>query len=78
MRIRNVAYDTLPVVVHGNGPTKVLQWLILSASAPAPEARTQSLSHTWLQLQPLTLVPDLALQSLPQSVLSQHLSLPQT
>lgn len=23
MRIRNVAYDTLPVVVHGNGPTKV-------------------------------------------------------
>ena len=24
VRIRNVAYDTLPVVVHGNGPTKVL------------------------------------------------------
>lgn len=23
VRIRNVAYDTLPVVVHGNGPTKV-------------------------------------------------------
>lgn len=23
VRIRNVAYDMLPVVVHGNGPTKV-------------------------------------------------------
>lgn len=22
-RVRNVAYDTLPVVIHGNGPTKV-------------------------------------------------------
>lgn len=24
VRARNVQYDTLPVVVHGNGPTKVL------------------------------------------------------
>lgn len=23
VRVRNVAYDTLPVVIHGNGPTKV-------------------------------------------------------
>lgn len=23
VRARNVAYDTLPVVIHGNGPTKV-------------------------------------------------------
>lgn len=23
VRIRNVAYDTLPVIIHGNGPTKV-------------------------------------------------------
>lgn len=23
VRARNVLYDTLPVVVHGNGPTKV-------------------------------------------------------
>lgn len=23
VRIRNLLYDTLPVVIHGNGPTKV-------------------------------------------------------
>lgn len=23
VRARNLAYDTLPVVIHGNGPTKV-------------------------------------------------------
>ncbi|CDR13821.1 unnamed protein product [Oncorhynchus mykiss] len=23
VRARNVAYDTLPVIIHGNGPTKV-------------------------------------------------------
>lgn len=37
MRIRNVAYDTLPVVVHGNGPTKVLQSLLPSAQ-PLPQS----------------------------------------
>lgn len=25
VRARNVQYDTLPVILHGNGPTKVLQ-----------------------------------------------------
>lgn len=37
MRIRNVAYDTLPVVVHGNGPTKVLQSFLPSAQ-PLPQS----------------------------------------
>ena len=40
VRIRNVAYDTLPVVVHGNGPTKVPQLLIPSAPAPVSPGRT--------------------------------------
>uniref|UniRef100_A0AAY4BZ66 PLOD1-3-like GT domain-containing protein n=1 Tax=Denticeps clupeoides TaxID=299321 RepID=A0AAY4BZ66_9TELE len=26
VRARNVAYDTLPVIIHGNGPTKVENW----------------------------------------------------
>lgn len=29
VRARNVAYDTLPVVIHGNGPTKVSHWVVL-------------------------------------------------
>lgn len=38
MRIRNVAYDTLPVVVHGNGPTKVPP-VVSTATLPCPNPR---------------------------------------
>lgn len=35
VRARNVLYDTLPVIVHGNGPTKVLTFKQLSTAATA-------------------------------------------
>lgn len=45
VRIRNVAYDTLPVVVHGNGPTKV------PSAAPAPACPKPWIPHTLLSRQ---------------------------
>lgn len=38
VRIRNVAYDTLPVVIHGNGPTKVppIAYTLRGLSLPSP------------------------------------------
>nr|XP_054103823.1 multifunctional procollagen lysine hydroxylase and glycosyltransferase LH3 isoform X1 [Callithrix jacchus] len=48
VRIRNVAYDTLPVVVHGNGPTKVPP----VASTPALPCPNPWASPTLLRSRP--------------------------
>lgn len=39
VRARNLAYDTLPVVIHGNGPTKVGRGPTLGECGRTPESQ---------------------------------------
>ncbi|XP_074121037.1 multifunctional procollagen lysine hydroxylase and glycosyltransferase LH3 [Sminthopsis crassicaudata] len=59
VRIRNVAYDTLPVVIHGNGPTK-LQLNYLGNYIPngwSPEGGCGFCDRDRIDLQELQLFP---------------------
>ncbi|XP_035986991.1 multifunctional procollagen lysine hydroxylase and glycosyltransferase LH3 [Fundulus heteroclitus] len=57
VRVRNVAYDTLPVVIHGNGPTK-LQLNYLGNYVPTAWTYEHGCGVCDDDLLPLTDVPD--------------------
>ncbi|XP_074898411.1 multifunctional procollagen lysine hydroxylase and glycosyltransferase LH3 isoform X2 [Buteo buteo] len=57
VRARNVAYDTLPVVIHGNGPTK-LQLNYLGNYIPSGWSYESGCGDCDLDLRPLEGVPD--------------------
>ena len=52
VRVRNVAYDTLPVIIHGNGPTKVTSQSQAPRAPVVPGAnhRPQSTGGAWMYL----------------------------
>lgn len=47
VRARNLVYDTLPVIIHGNGPTKVGRCSALGECGRKPESQFSYCACTW-------------------------------